>query len=580
LIPLSTDVPLKELRKLSAACVAERSGLPDAPRAVLRAAASALARARGLDGEMFRRSRLMSGDEPALDTPAISALAEHFGRAPVVSLGHLHEVLLDTVGRKRTGSYFTPVEIAARVTEAALNESVTSPSICDPASGGGVFLLEAARQLAQRAQLDPRAALDHIHGVDLDPLAVAVTEAALWLWCADPHFDPAPLRQRLISGDALVRGWERDLLAVGQRGFDLVIGNPPWVAYAGRAAQRIDPEVRRQLARDFRSFRGYPTLQGLFVERATELAPSGVIALLVPSPLADLEGYRPVRRVLGATHAPCEPLLELGQDAFDGVTQPCFALIARPGSGATDGRPWRLMERQRKAGAATEVEVPEVLKRVASLPSLPRELFGELGFQSAGNVAKTLFLRADEPDERHTLPLLEGKRVGEFRVGSPALFLDPDRDALARAGCRLRPPEHFHRARFVVRQTAKYPIAALYPGLPFRNTLLAGFDHDEISPELAVALLNSSLYRALHLALRRDARQAAFPQVKVSHLRALPRPPQQPRAFAALAELTRRITVAGVEPSARLELDERVFDLFDLSRSEREAVLGFVAARG
>ena len=100
MIPLSTDVPLKELRKLSAACVAERSGLPDAPRAVLRAAASALARARGLDGEMFRRSRLMSGDEPALDTPAIAALAEHFGRAPVVSLGHLHEVLLDTVGRK------------------------------------------------------------------------------------------------------------------------------------------------------------------------------------------------------------------------------------------------------------------------------------------------------------------------------------------------------------------------------------------------------------------------------------------------------------------------------------------------
>ena len=33
-------------------------------------------------------------------------------------------------------------------------------------------------------------------------------------------------------GDALVRGWERDLLAVDQRGFDLVIGNPPWVAYA------------------------------------------------------------------------------------------------------------------------------------------------------------------------------------------------------------------------------------------------------------------------------------------------------------------------------------------------------------
>lgn len=111
-------------------------------------------------------------------------------------------------------------------------------------------------------------------------------------------------------------------------------------------------------------------------------------------------------------------------------------------------------------------------------------------------MAKTLFLRAEAPDARHTLPLLEGKRVRRVPRRPPALFLDPNREALARAGCRLRPAEHYRRARFVVRQTAKFPIAALHTGLPFRNTLLAGFEHPEIPPEVAVALLNSSLYRA------------------------------------------------------------------------------------
>lgn len=568
----------KELGKLGALCRAELVALPEAERVggVVRAAARALARSRGLDGELLRRLRLFQSAERPPSAPGLEALSAHFARAEPEALGQLYELLLDGSGRKRSGSYYTPAALAEQVTRAALAARPLGPgaTVCDPALGGGAFLLAAAAQLAGRGR---RAVVERVYGADLSPLAVAVAEAALWLWCGDPGFDPAPLREQLVVQDALERGWERRLPGVGARGFDLVIGNPPWVAYAGRAAQPLEPGVRRRLGESFRAFRGYPTLHGLFVERAVELAPSGTVALIVPSPLADLEGYRPVRRALGSSHAPCEPLLELGQDAFEGVTQPCFALIAVPGRGVEDGRPFRLVERQRAGSVAAEVEVPEVLGRVASLPSLPRELFGELGFQSAGEVSRTLFLRAEAPDAEHTVPLLEGKRVSAFRVETPRLFLKPDAAALARAGCRLRPMEHYRRARFVVRQTAKFPIAALHTGLPFRNTLLAGFEHDEISPELAVALLNSSLYRALHLAQRRDARQAVFPQVKVGHLRALPRPPRAPEAHRALEGLTRRATQAGLD--AQPELDELVFGLFGLTRAEREAVRDFVAAR-
>ncbi|MBE7482535.1 MAG: N-6 DNA methylase [Polyangiaceae bacterium] len=560
-----------ELRKLGELGLARGEGLP----ALMRAAALALARARGLDGEMSLRLRLFQTPE----REGFEALEEHFARAEPDALGQLYEVLLEAGGRKRSGSYFTPGALALQVTRAALSaRGDTLPaSVCDPALGGGAFLLAAAEELARRGAGSRRAIVEtRLYGADLSPLAVAVAEAALWLWCGEPDLDPTPLRERLLALDALERGWEQRLPGVGARGFELVIGNPPWVAYAGRAAQPLEPSVRRRLSESFRAFRGYPTLHGLFVERAAELAPNGVLALIVPSPLADLEGYRPVRRALGATHAPCEPLLELGQDAFEGVTQPCFALVASPGGGAEDGRPFRLVERQRARGAASEVQAPEVLTRIASLPSLPRELFGELGFQSAGDVAKTLFLRADAPDERHTLPLLEGKRVSEFRAAPPKLFLNPDPGALARARCRVRSREQYLRARFVVRQTAKYPIAALHDGLPFRNTLLAGFEHEEISPALAVALLNSTLYRALHLALRRDARQAVFPQVKVGHLRALPRPPHDPGAFRALEGLTRRASADSSVAGLRPELDGLVFGLFGLTSDERDAVRRFV----
>jgi len=561
---------------------------------VMKHAVSAWAESHGLCTPQMAKLRLFRAarsDRRRDSTPAHAAakLAAAFthGTGPE-DVGGLYEALLDaTSSRKRSGSFFTPHPIAERVVRVALERCQRDPLqilVCDPSLGGGSFLLEAGRRLVALAGDAAAAPRRHVAehcltGIDLSPLAVAVAEAVLWLWVGDPSFDPSPLSKRLVVGDALERGWQTRLLRERQS-FDLVVGNPPWIAYAGRAAQPLEPTVRRRYAAQFGAFRGYPTLHGMFVERASELAPSGVVALVLPSPLADLDGYRPVRRRLAKSHAPREPLLELGQDAFFGVTQPSFALIADPGADSRDGdRPWRLSERQRAQAVAAELAVPSVLERLSHGRTFPPELFREMGFQSAGDVAKRLFFRADAPARPYTIPLLEGREVSEFRAGSPRLFLHPDPEVLARARCRLRPVEQYRGVSFVVRQTAKYPIAALHHGSPFRNTLLAGFAHEELRPGLVVALLNSSLYRALHLALRRDARQAVFPQVKIGHLRALPRPPAHPEVWAELEQLTERATAEGASVALRMELDRRVFGLFALEQAEREAILGFLAAR-
>jgi len=211
------------------------------------------------------------------------------------------------------------------------------------------------------------------------------------------------------------------------------------------------------------------------------------------------------------------------------VTQPCFALIAEASTGSTPPRdandaPFRLAERQRAGAVAVEVMPPSALVELAKLPSFPRELFGEMGFQTTSIVTQTLLMRAPVPDQNQCYPLLEGRDVKAFAEGEPRLFLRLDREALVRARCRLRAREDYQRVRFVIRQTARYPIAALHCGEPFRNSLLAGFAVDGLPAELVVGLLNSSLYRASHVASQRDARQAAFPQVKIAHLRALPLP--------------------------------------------------------
>jgi hypothetical protein len=80
------------------------------------------------------------------------------------------------------------------------------------------------------------------------------------------------------------------------------------------------------------------------------------------------------------------------------------------------------------------------------------------------------------------------------------------------------------------------------------------------------------------VARQRDARQAAFPQVKIAHLRSLPRPPTA-EGFASVRELVQRATASGPTLELKRRLDDAVFDLFGLARAEREEVRGFVRER-
>jgi hypothetical protein len=586
--------------------------------ALLRDVLGELCRARGRDPALLRGGRLfrgVPGFEVDGDESRRAALlarlelvrpqsAQPWPARPLEAFGQLYEALLaarpsDTERnlRKRTGSYYTPEALTACVVGRALDafearrraELAKALRVIDPALGAGAFLVQAGRELSLRSGRPiGEVALGELFGVDISPLAVAVAEASLWLLADTPELPLETAGRNLHEGDALCRPAAAaklkrrgvDFTALSPAGFDLVLGNPPWVAFAGRATQPLEPALREHYRRTFKAFRGYPTLHALFVELAAELAPQGVVALLIPSPLADLDGYRPVREVLARSHAVCEPLLELGQDAFASVTQPCFALVAAPRL-APEPRPartWVLSERRNASAAAAELRTPPSLDRLSSLPRLPEALFGEMGLQTSAVITQQLLFRGTSPPAEFSYALLEGRNVAEFALGAPRLFLKPDRALLARYRCRLRDAADYRRVKLVVRQTAAITIAAAHDGTPFRNSLLAGFELPEFPFELTLGLLNSTLYRALHLAARRDARQGAFPQVKVAHLRALPAPPAG-AAREAIAALASEASCTGLTAELRRRLDSVVFEQFAIAASEAEEIVRFVNER-
>ena len=118
-------------------------------------------------------------------------------------------------------------------------------------------------------------------------------------------------------------------------GFDLVVGNPPWVR-----AESLSPAVRAGLAARYRWWRsargrGYahrPDLALAFVERAWELtSPGGVVALLVPAKFTTA-GYGAVARDTLARTATVCVSADLSSDvsaAFEATAYPHALVVTR-----------------------------------------------------------------------------------------------------------------------------------------------------------------------------------------------------------------------------------------------------------
>jgi hypothetical protein len=493
-----------------------------------------------------------------------------------------------TGSRRQSGSHYTSRALAERVVELTLAPLLTGRDadgilalrVCDPAVGSGAFLVAACRVLSKRladawgepnavdalARARDEVAAKCLFGVDRDPLAIETAKMALSVSIGGSATTPQRFERNLVVGDALTGDFVAHFRGTVRSGaFHAFFGNPPWVSYAGRAAQPLEPELRAEFAR-YRAFAGYRNLQGLFVERCAELLePGGRLGLVLPSSMSELAGYSATRRAHDRWCVPDHDLPDIGEGGFEGVFQPCMILMSTRRAHPLEVPPsetWRL---ERPDLDADDRALLEKLNR----PPLPAHLFGERGLQSMGD---DLVHLARAPDARHSVPIRCGSDVEPFRLAAASYHADP-----SWFGARLRAPEAWQSVRFVVRQTARVPIAALSDGAGFRNSLLAGFEDAAYPAPFLVAYLNSSPIRWLHYMRHRDARQG-MPQLKILHLRSIVAPPH--------ANLVGELTAAGAELSKRNgglcaeeqeALDRRVAEAFDFSPREWEKVRTWAA---
>ena len=248
--------------------------------------------------------------------------AYDFSVVPTSLVSTMYELFYNQeIEGSTSGTHYTPPELVEYVVADVLAPDLLDrrPTVCDPACGSGIFLVEAFRRIARHASATAgrrltgaqlrRLLLERVAGCDVDEAAVRL--AAFSLYIAFLNYqspqdirsagplppliasrDSATATDRALTGrprplvvadafhalrDDTPGSANADTLPWRARSFDVVLGNPPWTEPKGGRPTTGDRWAKeRGLPVGDRS----PSQQ--FLWRALDLlAPGGVAALLV-----------------------------------------------------------------------------------------------------------------------------------------------------------------------------------------------------------------------------------------------------------------------------------------------------------
>jgi len=191
----------------------------------------------------------------------------------------------------------TKDEIKEKETLLTYREWLTHLKILDPACGSGAFLNQALELLIRehtliRDLLLPyedltiyyeveKSILEHnLYGVDINEDAVEIAKLSLWLRTAHKGRELINLGAKIKCGNSLIADksiaensfvWEDEFPEVfAQGGFDVVIGNPPYVRQ-----EMLALEAKNHFAANYATYHGMADLYVFFVERGYSLLREG-----------------------------------------------------------------------------------------------------------------------------------------------------------------------------------------------------------------------------------------------------------------------------------------------------------------
>ncbi len=267
-------------------------------------------------------------------------------------------------------------------------------TILDPACGSGAFLNAALQFLMKEHKLIDEmetkvsgysiqfqdvenSILEHnLYGVDINEESVEIAQLALWLRTAKPHRKLNSLNQNIKCGNSLISDpaiagdkafdWQKEFPQVFERGgFDVVIGNPPYVQLQSMGAMS---DVYAHCG--FETYNKSGDLYCLFTERGYNLLkPGGLQSFIMPNKWMLVSYGKELRRFMAKSDL--QQIINFGDIQFfdEATIYVCIFVTRKSSESGSDVLALSLNQKTYHGNFLNEVST--------QLASYPREIFGE-----------------------------------------------------------------------------------------------------------------------------------------------------------------------------------------------------------
>ncbi len=238
--------------------------------------------------------------------------------------------------RKEQGIYYTPTYVVDYIVKNTVGElakdkkfDLKNIKILDPACGSGSFLMKAFDYLVtldkkkngeiEQVKLDltgesatygrkMEILKNNIFGVDLDPKAVEIAQLNLLLKAAEKKHRLPTLQENIKVGNSLIDDknisprafkWEEEFKEIiDNGGFDVVIGNPPYIS--NWQLSEVNRDMVEYLDKVYSDVtEGHWDIYILFIIKSLQLLKeNGYLSFIVPSSLAKEKYGRKLRELI------------------------------------------------------------------------------------------------------------------------------------------------------------------------------------------------------------------------------------------------------------------------------------------
>lgn len=223
------------------------------------------------------------------------------------TLERFFELLIEQEDRKVNGAYYTPSFIVDYMVNKVIKKDV---KICDCSCGSGAFLVTSAEKLKEITKKSIINIIENnLYGSDISKSSIYRTKIILSLLSLMNGEDKREIKFNLIASDSLSLNWRTTFPEVfGKQelrdnfnykgkssGFDVIIGNPPYVRI-----QNLDDKTKELIKRRWVTAKKYNVdLYIPFIELSLDLVnTNGEICLITAKSYFDSEAGKQIRKIL------------------------------------------------------------------------------------------------------------------------------------------------------------------------------------------------------------------------------------------------------------------------------------------